>query len=386
MNNKEIVKIFLCDTITDIMSFEYNIPKIRFVFSKDALDKMQNILEEDKEKYEVGIKSLKTLYESTSDYPRKTEDDDNIYIKVDNPDEFFQLLDKLIKAYDLKDKKTLEYSENFLRSIWLRMGTNDISNVNNFLERQLKFIRNDDIINYNYTSIMKNKDIDLIIYNRCNEEWFETNNNVNFMLRNEAYRAYTFPSIHYAFSTEDGKPTCFIYGIQNLKEQEKNDTIKEQIQPIRRRFRNKLVSPDFIMVLSFFLDFLYENGICNVEVPLLQVFNYPYHEHLSRLLDEVYSGYSDIEKKEFDTLYENGDRTDKILDYNHNKKMYHKFAFKEDIISKNKTERLLDTFQILQDTLNNIEILNEPFIEGDSLKLKILKSTNILDEINVKSK
>ena len=75
--------------------------------------------------------------------------------------------------------------------------------------------------------------------------------------------------------------------------------------------------------------------------------------------------------------YNDGNLTDKVLDYIHDKNMYYRFVDKQDIISKNKTERLLNTFIIMNEKYDNIEFMNEPFIEGDYLiiKNKINKKT-----------
>ena len=56
------------------------------------------------------------------------------------------------------------------------------------------------------------------------------------------------------------------------------------------------------------------------------------------------------------------------------------------MISKNKTERFIYTFMVLNEVFDNIEICNEPFIQGDELIIKIKKSTNILDTLEEKNK
>ena len=57
--------------------------------------------------------------------------------------------------------------------------------------------------------------------------------------------------------------------------------------------------------------------------------------------------------------------------------MYYRFVDKQDIISKNKTERLLNTFLVMNEKYDNIEFMNDPFIEDDylSVKTKVNKKT-----------
>ena len=49
--------------------------------------------------------------------------------------------------------------------------------------------------------------------------------------------------------------------------------------------------------------------------------------------------YSPEEREELEKRYQQGDRSDKVLDYLHTKSMIPRFVGKEDIISQNKTER-----------------------------------------------
>ena len=173
------------------------------------------------------------------------------------------------------------------------------------------------------------------------------------------------------------------YGIQSLK-RFYDDKIKEELQPIKKRLRNKYVSADFIISLSLFLDYLYDLGIRNVEVPGMQVFSYPYHEHLSQSIKDNYSSYTDSDREELEELYEQGNRSDKVKDYIHTKSMVPRFVDKEDSISYNKTERLIYTFSELMNKSNCIEIVSEPYIQSDNMKIKIIGKTNILNNYQKK--
>ena len=62
----------------------------------------------------------------------------------------------------------------------------------------------------------------------------------------------------------------------------------------------------------------------------------------------------------------------------HEKKMYNRIHDKAEEISKNKTERFLDTILLMQEHFDNIEILNEPLLQGDSLIIKVKDNNKIL--------
>ena len=57
------------------------------------------------------------------------------------------------------------------------------------------------------------------------------------------------------------------------------------------------------------------------------------------------------------------------------KEKYDKVADKQDVISKNKTERLIGTFMTLEEKFGGINILSEPFIQDENLIVKVLNSS-----------
>ena len=75
---------------------------------------------------------------------------------------------------------------------------------------------------------------------------------------------YDFPAIHFALAKENNHPTCFLYGIQQQPIEQRNEDIKEYIQPIRKQLRNKYVSSDTLIALSLFFDFLYKGPRFNM--------------------------------------------------------------------------------------------------------------------------
>lgn len=62
---------------------------------------------------------------------------------------------------------------------------------------------------------------------------------------------------------------------------------------------------------------------------------------------------------------------DEFIAYNEAKAQESRFYEKEDLISANKTERLVYTFYLLAEKYDDIEIITEPFVESDHLICKI---------------
>ena len=109
-----------------------------------------------------------------------------------------------------------------------------------------------------------------------------------------------------------------------------------------------------------------------MKIPLMQNFNYIYHEYTSNKYKEKLAEYTEEQKEKYMDEYNNGNRDNDVVDYMIVQDCYNMFADKEDIISKNKTERFIETFMIMKEKYDNIEILNEPFIHSDNLIIDIL--------------
>lgn len=383
---ENIRKLFLTKTIPDLISEEFDMPYIKFIFDKETLKHLKDYLDkDDTEEYYKGLKSIEYLFNLYNE-----EEKDELSIQVHDSDKFFNLLEELIKEYSKRENRSLVHPYNFIRSIWLRMGVNDINNVEEFLERQLTFLKTDSLLTGTNTVCKIGEQEDLLYIVKNNEDWFETNQNITFAIFKEGEdifdtKKYSFPAIHYGLSKENNISTCFIYGIQSLNEYQAKE-IKEKLQPIKKELRNKNVSPEFIISLSLFLDFLYDHNVKDIEIPTLQVFNYTYHEHISDSTKEKYNSYSEEEKQELEKNYEEGKYDDKELEYMHTKKMISRFVDKEDIISYNKTERLIQTVQELININPEIELVSEPFINGENLVLHINGKTNILKDYNKKER
>ena len=374
MEKVDVIKTFLYKTIPDMVGCECNMDFIRFLFTKEDIDRLDKIAVSDDNKDKIMAFNSINLLNEINKKPSDT------VIRINDFDEFF---DTMTLIFNECEKKHIA-GNDFVRSIWLRMGVLDINNVEMFLKKQLEFLKNDECLYYDY---FNNDNISISCVGSTNPEFFETNSYARFIVEDSDNQKYRFPVVHYGISREKENPICYIYGIQNSRTKNiNNEKINEFLRGVKKNLRNKYVSKDFVLALGMFLDMIYEKGIDELRVPIYQVFNYDYHENLSKILDLIYNGYEDVEKEQLEEEYNKGIEDDKVSDYIHNKMMYDRFNGKEEIISYNKTERFINTFLVLNDVFDNIEIYNEPFIQGDELIIKIKKSTDIVDRFNKKNK
>lgn len=355
---------------------------IKFVFEKDDIQFIKEKIDMSNDKYRYTIKALeKNVFE----YENRDSDmnADDIFIKVDDSYRFFKLLYRIYNSVNVDNNLTP--NKALIKSIWLRMNVHDIDNVNGFLEKQLNFLYGDRLFGGKHRNFETYGDYKLVYDDCFNGDSFETNNHIKMSLVNKDYEGaiknaeekYDFPVVHYAIDYENGMPVCYIYGIQALyvSEARKDEKIKEYLKQFKKPLRNGSVSSEFILALKLFTDIIQTYGVTDIRVPLLQVFNYPYHEFLSTSCNSVFDTYTENQKKDYDKIIDETLKPESlnafILEYLFTKESYNRFYNKQDIISKNKTERLIDTFILMQEKYGNIEIINEPFIEGDTLLIKI---------------
>ena len=371
----QFLKFFISTTIIEINN-EYNMSFIKFVFNEDDLNFISSKLDMDNDRIKIGINILKrNIREYTNN-----RDEDITYIKIDNTYRFFYLLSKIYNSFSIIQNTA---ARDLLRSIWLRMNVDDINHVNAFLDKQLQFMYGNSLFDEKYQTFEYYDKYKLVYEDKKNEDCFETNRHLEISYINKDHSGnkkekekYSLPVVHYAISYENGNPVCDIYGIQTLKEQRKDDSVIDTVKQDKKPLRNGNVSPEFVLALKKFIDIIESYGVTDIRVPLIQVFNYQYHEYLSKAIERDYMDYSDEEKAKYDEMLENDDLTSSVLCYLHTKNSYVRFVDKEDIISKNKTERLIDTFMIMEEKYHNIAFLNEPFIEGDTLLIKINKESD----------
>ena len=158
---------------------------------------------------------------------------------------------------------------------------------------------------------------------------------------------FPLPQIYFEIINENGKKICYIYAIQATKYTiwPSDRKIADSLIDIKKQIRYNY---EYILALEFFIKILRENGIYDIKVPLLQLFDYDYH--ISR--SNVYKQKMAILEK----AISEGRLTSDDSGYEQTKEVYDKVVDKQDIISKNKTERLIDFFRIVESRFQDIEI------------------------------
>lgn len=396
----EILNFFCFRLLHDFNNSTYNMPYLKFIFNDSDYKEIITYLENLKVQKKAIRLNIKTHLSNRTVSLMEIEEtiklmeeirnrfihnrcENHIYIEIPDYKKFFELLNELMIEFDQKSHFNNFHATALLRTIWLRMSPSDIFDVNTFLKRQISFTKNDYLISDNETELKQVEDLSISYLNHGNKAFFETNRHIRPFIRREVekmsddifdfisiYKYYPLPVIHCAFIKEDEEPTCYIYGIQHLQEtvKDKDEVINERIREEKKRLRNKMVSADFIIALKIFIDILKEKKITTIKVPLLQVFNYDFHQKMSEEYRDKMASYS---KEAMEDLEATNTSNYDITEYENTKEQYERFANKEDTISKNKTERLLSTFYLVAENYGDLEIITEPFMESDYLICKI---------------
>lgn len=404
----EMLNFFCFRLLPDYKSNKYNMPYLHFIFNEHDYGLIMNYLLDLKEAGKAIILRIKThlsnrtvmlseidetieliaseheKYNKFNLRQKEEVNDEDIFITIPNYKEFFNLLDQLMTSFDANELDNNFNATGLLRSLWLRMSPTDIEDVIAFLKRQVAFTKNDVLLPTSDTKLDEINDLVISYLNHGNEDWFETNRHIKIFLKRQygeiedtilggklpLYKYYHLPVVHYGLIKEGDEPTCYIYGVQHIdKDKYENDPIiNAKLQVEKKRLRNKEVSPDFVIALKIFLDILKSKGITTIKVPLLQVYNYYYHYNIGEKYRAKLESYS----PEYVHNIECMNASDvAIANYENVKKQYERFYGKEEIISKGKTERLINAFYLLAEKYDDIKIINEPFIEGDNLICKI---------------
>lgn len=298
------------------------------------------------------------------------------YVYIDDIVKFSTLLNKLTISLDGKyDDNGHEISFSILNGVWLRMSADEFNDVYKFLERQILFNENkclelsksplEDYYKKNYICNLKNFNVCYII--RGAGAWYETNKKISIFIENNEFEHVLLPEIYFETIRNGDKNICYVYSIQTSKHNKwnKNIKIEDSLVDIKKELRNKYVNYKFVLALKFFIEILKENGISDIRVPLLQIFNYDYHISMSEEY-KLRMTYLENEVREGRLTYDS-------YNYVYNKELFDKVVDKQDVISKNKTEKLIGTFIVLEEKFSDINILSEPFIQDENLIVKILQ-------------
>ena len=353
----ELVEIFLSTSIHEI-NIEEEIPSINFNFKKDGFELFKKIVNN-------PISSLHCAHQEDINFLKNNCNKDCLSIEINDSFIFFKYLTdivnetiKLFNEYDnsVNARETTVY---LLRRIWLRMGINDVSNINYFLENQLQFIRNR-IFDCHKLEIVNNIDgYSIYMKTKANELWDETTRSMVFSIENGEI-IYELPHVLYDISN-DG--VCYIYGVQN-HQGEKNKHIERKLYQLNKGIDNPNVHPSKVYAMLLFINELKKKGISNIIVPSMQVLSYRYHELLS---NESKKNYEEI-------IRQCDDNPNDIYLKNRVKYLYNWYTHvyqKQDKISYLKTEELINLMYRITEHDSNIEILNEVNIQGDSMIIKL---------------
>lgn len=387
----ETVELFLTDTIPFIQS-NIEIPRFNIIFSEDFF----KLLEESSLKLKVNQSHIDNLKQMSY------FDNDNPTIIVHDPIFFFQsLTDITNRLFELHQQYGSEETECsfhlwILRRIWLRMGLDDCHQVERFLQNQLSFVRNNQLDSYQKESIIGNYcGYKVRMKAELNCTYDETTRRMQFRIYDDQNSYYSLPNIYYDILNEENQSTCYIYAIQNDRDKNRIPKIERLLYKLNKGINNleteeykdyKMgrsdyypenisdIHPSQVLSLMYFIKLLKKHNINKIKVPVLQVLSYDYHILLSEKMKEDFELTWTIEVME-DMRTATGSRREWLEDlYSYDKKWYDHIVDKEDLISKNKVETFIRIFRRVNFYIPEMEICNEPMLQGDCLDIKLEKS------------
>ncbi len=354
---KDIVNIFLTYSIHQIKS-ESEVPNINFNFKQDGFDLFKKVIN-DKEV------DMHKASKSDIDFLSEHLNDDCLTLNINDSICFFEKLKDIINEstklfHQYGDKIHIRQNAiHVLRRIWLRMGVNDISNVDSFLTNQLQFVRNKIFDNQDSIKVSTFQDCDVFMKTIVNEWWDESTRSMVFTLKNDE-EEYELPHVLYDIND---KGICYIYAVQSSKKT-KNKHIERKIYSLNKGIKNPNVHPSKVYSLLLFIEQLKSKNIKKIIVPGMQVFSYHYHELLNieakRNLEEI---------KEILNMYPDDDYAKNRYRYMQN--WYDHVYQKQDLISYLKTEELIYLIYRIIEHDPSIELLNEINIQDDSLNIRL---------------
>lgn len=359
---KETIELFVERVIYEIKSGR-DVPNINFNFGKDGLEFLNDVKNNPHK-----LEGYWTPDISDDNIEKVMTQDDGV-LTIDIPDaaRFFNLLTDVINAsLELESKYTDRPSERsyamyLMRRIWLRMGIEDFVNVERFLERQLEFLKNHTLDNYDYSVVDLFGDYKVKMKTISNPTWDESTRSMIFSITDEKAEDYELPHILYDIDKDNN---CYIYGVQSAKYNHNSKKIERKLYKINKGIENPNVHPSRVYSLIYFFKELEKKGITTIVVPSMQVLNYEYHQIMGdRAKDDVVRignlmstmpSVASLER-EYETAVN----------------WYKKVYGREDTISRLKTEDLFNLMYRMEEQDPDINVVNDVNIQGDYLKLKI---------------
>lgn len=358
---REIIELFLTISIHQIKS-EGEVPNVNFKFEDEAHLFFNDIVK--KPFVLAGFWTPDATYDDV-DFVFSRSNDDCLNIYVKDIKKFFESLmnitNNLIRLYEFYgiQSEPRNLAMQVMRRIWLKMGIADFEDVELFLERQSEFAKNILLDNRFESKISSSYDFDIYMKTLSNDTFDESTRSMVFTIKSNG-EEYELPRILYDI---DDSNTCYIYGVQN-KSEKKSKIIQRKLYKLNENNSEFNVHPSKVYALMLFIKQLKEKNISNVIVPSMQVLSYHYHE----LLSEESKRNFEEEKKQLEKFPDN-DTVKK--NFEKTQKWYNKVYNNQDKISYLKTEELFYlVYRIIEKDVD-MELINEPNINGDNLTIRI---------------
>jgi len=386
---KEIVELFVHTTIRSIQS-EEEIPKFNIMFSEEAINYFREVSHNPfqlKDSFTPNIEEtdIQNLYV-------ENQCDDNCpTLIVKDYKLFFELLTHIVNE---QIALNYNYGENsnarsiamqLMRRIWLRLGPEDFDNAELFLQKQLDFLKNMEFDNPNEEQKFNFHQENQITYEveKC-ETWCETTRRMHFRIY-DSRDYHDLPKIYYEIREENSEKVCYIYAVQMGKDIHRIKSIERNLYKLNQGIENSKVHPNFVMAMSLFYELLCSHEITHIKVPLLQVLSHRYHILLGTRAKERFEEKwtrERLEQLEFlknSPLNRDKERhNDLIENYEYDKTWYEHVVEKEDLISKNKTEGLVNLFVHMTNLDGTSQINTLPFVNAPYLDITLLEQKDLL--------
>ena len=229
---RELIEIFLVSVIGWIKR-DKDVPKMNFKFNEEGINLLKDVVR--KPFANTGYRAnMKDVNEAIN------QDEDAITIRIDDADRFFELLKditnsivKLEKYYGNKSNPR-NVALGLMRHIWLRMGVDDINNIERFLEKQLEFVNDMTFDTLNDKKVGSFFEGDILMNTSINRFWDESTRSMNFTIK-EDDKEYALPRVLYDIDN-DGR--CYIYAIQKSKSEGADKSIERKLYKINTRRSN----------------------------------------------------------------------------------------------------------------------------------------------------
>lgn len=364
MDVNSAIEIFANRTLYYIEN-EYETAKVNFVFlNKEAF----------------ANKNLKITDDELNHLLNPEIDDEAPTIYVKDSELFFYLLTKLINA---QNDLNVYYGEannpegvanRLMRRLWLRMSPDDFQDVISFLETEISFLENRMFDNPKTETVISNPEFKITYEVEECETWCESTRRMCFRIYNQD-EYHDLPRIYYDLKEENGEIVCYIPAVQMPTKRHRDKKVERSLYKLNKGITNPKVHPNFLMAMKLFYEFLNARGITHIKVPTLQVLNYRYHTVLSNEGKESMAAKWPQDKvallekiKKIDFAYYETLKKE----YEDDLEWLEHISDKEDQISRNKTEGLIDLFMemplIYESTINT-----EPFINASYLDITLGK-------------